>query len=183
MNSKIQILNQSLIHLGQTPIFDFDDGSVYSTIAAVFWAGAVDAVLRGHPWNFAARRQVLARLTEAPAFGYASAFARPADDVRVLEAGTTDYKIEGRLILCDETALTLRYISNQVSITEWDALFCEALSLYLAWKMAYPITKSEAVRDACWQAYVQLLVQGRSVDAQEEPSEDFGDSSLITVRG
>lgn len=183
MNSKLQIINQALVHLGQEPISDLIDGGVYGTIAATFWPGAVDAVLRGHPWNFAGRRQVLPRLMDAPAFGYSSAFALPVDCMRVLEVGTRDYKLEGRQILCNETSLTLRYVSNTVNITGWDSLFCDALGLYMAWKMAYPITKSGEVRDACWKAYVQLLVQARSVDAQEEPADDFEESSLISVRG
>ena len=183
MNSKIQIVNEALVQLGQAPISDMIDGGVYGTVAATFWPGAVAAVLRGHPWNFAARRQTLARVTDAPVFGYASAFALPTDCVRILDAGITDYKVEGRQILCNETSLTLRYVSGTVNITEWDALFCEALSLYMGWRMAYPITKSGEVRDACWKAYVQLLVQARSVDAQEEPADDFGESSLISVRG
>lgn len=183
MNSKIQIINEALVQLGQGPIADLTDGGVYGTVAATFWPGCLSAVLRGHPWNFANRRQILPRLSDAPAFGYASAFVLPADCVRVIEVSTNSYKIEGRQILCDETSLAIRFVSNAVNITEWDPLFCSALSLYLAWRMAYPITKSGEVRESCWQSYVQLLVQARSVDAQEEPADDFGESSLISVRG
>lgn len=182
MNSKIQIVNQALVGLGQEPIATFED-SVYGTIAATFWPGAVSAVLRGHPWNFASRRQVLPKNTVAPPFGYASAFVLPADCVRILDAGTNDYKVEGRQILCNEASLAIRYVSDAINITEWDPIFCEALGLYLRWNMAYPITKSGTVQEACWKAYVQLLVQARSVDAQEEPMDDFGESSLIGVRG
>jgi hypothetical protein len=183
MNSKIQIVNQALVQLGECPISDMSDGTKYALIASTFWAGAVAAVLRGHPWNFASRRQMLAKLDAAPPFGFGAAFQLPADCLRVLEASADSYKIEGRQILCDETTLTLRYVSGSVAVAEWDAIFCEALSIFLAWKMAYPVTKSEAVRDACWQCYVQILAQGRAVDAQEEPADDFGYSDMIGVRG
>lgn len=185
MNSKIQIINQALVQLGEAPIASLDDGSKYALIATTFWAGSVAAVLRGHPWNFAARRQVLAALSDAPPYGFARAYQLPAECLRVLEVSADSYKIEGRQILCDDDTLTLRYISGAVNITEWDAIFCDALALHLAWKMAYPITKSEAVRDALWSAYVQVLAQGRAVDAQEEPADDFGfaGSTLVGVRG
>lgn len=182
MNSKIQIVNQALVQLGERPIDDFDETKA-AIVMATFWPGSVDSVLRGHPWNFATRRQVLARIANAPPFGFGSAFVLPADCVRVLEVMATEYKLEGRCILCDEHSLAVRYVSSAIPITEYDSIFCDALSLYLAWKGAYPITKSNSVAEACWTAYTQLLAQARTVDAQEEPPDDFGESSMINVRG
>ena len=182
MNSKVQIVNQALVVLGEAPLDIFPNGSKYSTIAATLWDSSLDAVLRSHPWNFAVKREILPELADPPKYDYSAAFNLPTDCLRILDVETDDYRVEGRTILADESSLSIRYIARIVDVTVYDSLFIEALSTYLAWRMAYSITKSEAVRDANWNAYKEIMGLARVVDAQEEPTPEFEESSLITVR-
>lgn len=182
---QVGICNTALGLIGAAPINKINDGSKASTLCGVFWDGAVREVLRGHPWNFAIRRAQLPALAEPPAFGYSGAFRLPTDWLRTLEViGQDDYRHEGGVILANAASLRLKYIAVVSDVDRFDALFTAALAANLSFKLAYPLTQSSAQQDAQWKLYTQQLAQARSVDAQEDPSEDFfEESSLITARG
>ena len=184
MENLVEIVNNALIFLGERPIQSLEQPTQPAVLAAALWPGCRDEVLRAHPWNFAIKRAVLAPLAEAPAFGYGQQFALPADWLRTLDTDirNKDYKMEGRRILCNATSLQLRYVARIDEVRDWDALAASAAARCLASKLAYPLTKSASLQDAQWQLYVQVLGQARSVDAQEDPADEFEESSLLSVR-
>lgn len=183
MENQLEVVNNALIYLGEPPLQELGlEKPGASAAAGALWNGALKEVLRSHPWNFAVRRVQLAPLAVAPSYGFSYQYQRPADWLRTLETSARDYRHEGKLILCDASALNLRYIARIDDLTVWDALACAALARNLAAKLAYPLTQSTSLQQAQWEMYVALLNQARGVDAQEEPSEDFEESSLITAR-
>ena len=184
-SSVVEICNNALGLLGDYIIDNFNDNTMTpARLCNTFYRGARDAVLRLHPWNFAVRRVRLAPRSESPVYGYSNAFPKPPELLRLLEVcGITDYKTEGRDILCDATGISIRYIYKNESVVEYDSLFVEALTAYMAWKLAYPITKSSTVRKEMWDMFTQILQVAKSVDAMEEPQDTIGDFPLINVRG
>lgn len=182
MKSAIQIINQALIFLGEAPIESANIGTKAAIAAQTVYEPTVDEVLRAHPWNFAVKRQTLPPLADAPPFGYAYQFQRPADWLRTLSCSARDYRMEGGRIHANEESIDLRYIARITDVTLYDALFCTAVARCMSSKLAYPITKSTSKQQAEWELYVQVLGQAKFVDALEEPAEEFEESSLITVR-
>lgn len=182
-DSNIEIINQALGMLGQTPIASLDEGTKQATLAGLFWKLTFDEVLRAHPWNFAITRIHLSPLSDTPAFGYSNAFKLPGDWLRTLECSADDFRMEGGKILCNATGLDLRYIARVTDITVCDSLFIAAVSACMASKMAFPIVNSQAAQQAMWQIYTAQLAQARAVDSQEEPAEELEASSLLSVRG
>lgn len=184
--SEIQICSNALLLLGDSPINSFTDGSDRATLASNLWDNARQAVLRSHPWNCATEMVALAPESTAPAFDWAYQFLLPGDCLRVLfvgEAGVPDdYVIKGRRILADVNPLYLTYITDNEDVASWDAMLVEAMQRYMAFSMAYPITKSGTLRDSFFNEYSNLLKQARSVDGQEEPPQQVGDFPLLSVR-
>lgn len=184
MESVVEVVNNALIFLGERPIQALDQSTQPAVISSILYPSARDEVLRAHPWNFAVKRVELAPLEEPPDFGYGQQFNRPADWLRTLDIDirSQDYKQEGPRILCNATSIRLRYVARIVNPIEFDALFAATLARNLAAKLAYPLTKSTSLQESQWQLYVALLSQARTVDALEEPADEFEESSLLSVR-
>lgn len=182
MNSKIDAVNQALIFIGKDPITALDDGSPVAGKANLLIDSAIDETLRAHPWNFAIKRVVLDPLATAPSFGYTNQFQRPADWVRTMSLSTLDFRREGNSFLANEDQLQLKYIYRVTDLTQWDSLAAAALARNMAAKLAYGLTGSNTTQEAQWQMFAAILKQARFVDAQEEPGEEFEESSLLSVR-
>lgn len=184
--SVVQIASNALLLLGDKPINSFSDDSDRALLASNLWDNARQSVLRGHPWNCAIKRVALAPDVEAPAFDWSYQHSLPGDCLRVLFVGQREapdeYKIEGRKILADTNPVYLEYIFDNEDVASWDSLLVEAMQRYLAFAMAYPITKSNTTRDSMYQEYEKILRQARAVDGQENQNEMAGDSPLLSVR-
>lgn len=125
--------------------------------------------MRRHPWNCAIERLVLAPSTTPNPWGPLNIFPYPKDCLRVLEVGDdVFYRIEGRNLVSSEMSLKLKYVYNLTDVTQMDELLGEAIACYLAWDICYAITQASNARDVAWKAYLAILRDAKSVDAQEE---------------
>ncbi len=181
--SSLGICNNVILSLGGNVITSFDDTTTEGVLCKNLWPQALVALLRLHPWNCAIKRVTLSPDAGVPAYYWTTAFTFPADLLRLLELdGVTEYKIEGRKILCNESTLNIRYVFQNDNLSDWDSLLTEAMTAYMAFKLAYPLTKSNTTRDAQWQLFTNLLRTAKSIDAQEEPGDTMGDFPLINAR-
>jgi hypothetical protein len=184
-SSAVQICSNALLLLGAQTINAFNDNTDRAKIASNLWANCRDAVLRGHPWNCAVKRVQLAADTEGPAFEWTYQYTLPGDFLRLLSLGEegedVPFRLEnGKILTDDECKLT--YIFRNENVNTWDSLLVEAATAYMAFTMAYPITKSASVQEAMGKAYEFKLKQARAVDGQENPPEQFGDYPFIVAR-
>lgn len=183
--SAVQICSNALLLLGAQTINAFNEDNDRAKLASNLWENCRDAVLRGHPWNCAVKRVQLAADVDAPAFEWAYQYTLPGDWLRTLSVGEEGeiiaYQMESGKILCDEE-VKLRYIWKNTNVTTWDSMLVEAVTAYMAFTMAYPITKSASVQDAMANAYQFKLKQARAVDGQENPPEQVGDYPFLDAR-
>lgn len=190
MASKTDICNLALIRLGSLPIVSIDDGSKRANALKAIWDQVRDQVLRDHPWNFAIRRATLARLTEAPAFGYAYAYQIPAGCLRVLGMvydennidPTLEYKVEVGLLLTDEETALIKYIHRETDVGLYDANCCSAIAARLAADLAYNLTASAAMKEQMLKEYERELAAAKAVDAQEDTPEVYETNDWIDAR-
>lgn len=183
MASDITICSNALLKLGAPGISSFSDQTQAASLCANLWPTVRNAVLREHPWNCAVKRVTLSPDTATPSWGYAYQFTLPSDCLRVLEVqDNLDYRIESGKILTGESAVNLKYIYRNIDCGSYDDLLVDALIQRMAAELAYPVTKSSAQQQAESQKYTAIIQKARSVDASEEPTEDFADYPLITQR-
>ena len=184
--SKVNICSNALLLLGDSPISSFNGDSNRALLSSNLWDNARQAVLRAHPWNCAKEMVALAPETGAPAFDWDYKFLLPGECLRVLfvgqEGDPDDYLVNGRRILANVNPLYLTYIYDNTDIASWDASLVQAMEVYMAARMAYPITKSTTLRDSMYAEYANLLKTAKSIDGQEEPPQTVGDSPFITAR-
>ena len=180
---QVSITNSALIKIGAAPIMSLGDDSKEARLASIRFENVRDTVLRMHPWNFAVKRVVSSPITETPAFGYTFFHQIPSDNLRILRINPgfpalsqedgVEYRLEGRLIATDSNSLEIKYISRIEDLTKFDAIAAEALALYLAWDLAYPIVQDLRLKKEILSEFKNTLRKAKSTDGQEEPAQEL----------
>ena len=93
MATEVSICSNALRRLGDDPITSLTDNTERARLCNSFYEDTRDAVLRLHPWNFAITRTSLAKLSDAPAYGFSNQFSLPTSPycLRVLAMEYEDY--------------------------------------------------------------------------------------------
>jgi hypothetical protein len=175
----VAIANLALDLIGSRFIASLDEGTKESKAITRNYDSCRQAVLRDYPWNFATDRIILDTPDATPpAFGYTYRFALPLGFIRVHTVydssgcvlGPGTYTLESGWLFTDHSVVWLRFVFDMDDTTRFDPLFDEALSAYLAWKIAYLVSASETRQKELYAAYVKLLSKAKFVDTVEEPS-------------
>lgn len=185
MPSVVDVCNKALDKLGHGPITSLADGNKAANLCDRNWPLVRDQVLRDHPWNFAVKRAILAPLTDAPLWGFSYCFELPADLLRLVEVrdlSTGEYVVEGRKLLCNSTAVYIRYIQRVEDPNVYDAAFVDSAACRLAFELCEAITQSNTKKEVIFQEYDDSLLRAKRVDAQENPPVQFEEDEWVSVR-
>jgi len=169
MASVVQICNSALNQLGASSITALTEDSKNARICNERYETIRDAVYRSHPWNCLVKRVQLAQDTDTPAWGFTYQYTLPSDCLRVLQIKdyNSDYKIEGRKLLIDESDVYLIYIAIETDVNQLDILLRETISAGLAQDIAYAITSNLQVTKLMAEKYQAKLSEARHTDASE----------------
>ena len=185
MPSSVDICNRALSRIGSARITSLTDDTKRARACNSAFSMVRDEVLRAHPWNAAISRASLAKLVDAPLFGYDAQYQLPGDCLRVLEVydSTEPWVVEGGKILCEEgTPLSIRYIRQEEDTEVWDALLTSAVAARLAVELCEELTQSNTKRDRAAQEYEQILARARMADGQEQSPMPFEEDAWINAR-
>ena len=190
MGSQVDLANESLLLLGANTITSFNDDDSNAVLINRFYASERDALLRSHRWNFAIGNANLASLEATPIVDWEFKFTLPTDPycLRILDVRTVtgdiylDFAIQGRELYTEESTVDITYVQRVEDPTQFDALFYQALVFRLAWKMAYPVTRSSATMSLMGQMYDAVVRDARTVDSQEGTPEIIETDTLTDVR-
>ena len=176
--------------LGANTITSFADDDSNAVLVTRFYGSERDALLRSHRWNFAISTANLASLADTPIIDWQFKFTLPTDPycLRILDVRTVtgdiylDFAIQGRELYTEESTVDITYVQRVEDPTQFDALFYQALVFRLAWKMAYPVTRSSATMSLMGQMYDAVVRDARTVDSQEGTPEIIATDTLTDVR-
>ena len=191
MATEVSICSNALRRLGDDPITSLTDDTERARLCNSFYEDSRDAVLRSHPWNFAITRASLAKLSTAPAYGFANQFSLPTNPycLRVLGMEYEDYifKIEnvathGRVLLTDEATANILYVARITDTNLFDAMFVDVLTQKLAVDLAYPVTNSTTLQTQMQKVFEKKLSEARSIAGQEGFQDDLVSDTFIDFR-
>jgi hypothetical protein len=182
----VSICSNALLMLGDKPINDLTENTDRARLAANLYESVRDAILRGHPWNCCITRVSLAPDSTTPAFDWACQYTLPSDFLKALSVGEagleSEFRIEGRKLLCDDNPALLRYIAKNTNPATWDTCLVDVVTTAMAARMAYPITQSATLAQTLEQTAELTLKRAKSVDGQDDTGEAFGDERLFAAR-
>lgn len=169
MASVISICNTALTHVRTKRIRSLLDDSEEARLCNLFYEDARDEVLQSHPWNCASKRASLARLSDAPAWGFANAYALPSDCLRVLrmENHRSRWKIESGNLLTDEGTAKVLYIRRIDDPNQFPPLVAQLIAYRLAITIAPRLAKADSLIQYLKDDYEKHARTARSADAQE----------------
>tara|TARA_R110002020_G_scaffold132738_1_gene296310 strand:+ start:3685 stop:4266 length:582 start_codon:yes stop_codon:yes gene_type:complete len=169
MASVVDICNGALNQLGASTILSLTEDSKNARLCNARFTQVRDSIFRSHPWNCLQKRVQLAADTATPAWGFTKQYTLPADCLRLLTIldYDSDYKVEGRKILTDNSSLKILYIGRIEDPNEYDELLRETLSAALAADIAYAITSSNPLTANMYNLLRDKLREARFVDSTE----------------
>ena len=186
MASFVEIASNALRLLGDDPITSFSDDTERARLVNAIYEEMRDEVSRAAVWNCCKARQVLASLSETPAFGWAYYHQLPADCLRVVDvlSGDTriDHTIEGRRLMTDVSSVNLIFLQRVTDPNELDVLFISAYTARIAAELALPISGSNTVATAMWTAYDKKITEARTIDSQEGTPANLDAQSIMDAR-
>ncbi|WP_415718287.1 hypothetical protein [Maridesulfovibrio sp.] len=183
--SEVKICNLALRKLGARLIESLSDTSQEAVTCNLFYEQVRDAVLREHPWNFAASRTRLARLADEPAFGYAHQYQIPADCLHLRQLNTPDdeFVVEGDKILTDRDSASAVYTKKVTNPVLFDPAFVMAFAARMAAEMADDITGSTSKAREMWTLYLNAMQSARLADSAEGREDNILNDPWLEARG
>jgi len=178
-NSETEVVNSALAKIGEDPITSLLENRRAARFAGRQYPLIRDALLRRYRWNFAIGRVTLAPEATAPDTGFTNKFMFPPDALKIIgifdenelqqnyTASRIPHKIEGKFVLTDDDTLPLIYIKRVTDVSQFDALFVEALAWKLAIDLSYPLTTTKKTREDAVIGYKDAIKEATLADAIE----------------
>jgi hypothetical protein len=187
MNSKTEIANAALTEVGANPITDLDsDTTTQGVVVRRWYAHTKDLLLRHYTWNFSLARQALSQDATGPSFEFSNSYTLPTDPycLRALSMynSSSEWKVEGRKLLTDDSSVNLKYVSRVSNPVEFDDLFTDALIFRLAANIAFPIMRDRLLVRELLVIYEAKIQEARTADAQEGTFNVMRNRVLTVVR-
>lgn len=183
--SNVEVCNLALTKIGEEPIISLTEDSKAGRLCNLHFNRTRNMTLRSHSWNFAIKREDLAKSTTDPEYKFTAKFALPVDLIRLLDTNLLndqDYKVEGKFILVNADSIKIKYIYEVTDPSEFDELFIETLSCKLAAELAIPLADNVNLADFMYQQYAAKLRTARSIDATEGYPEYLEASTWLDSR-
>ena len=189
MPSKVDICNEALNLLGANTIASLTETSTTAVLCNRIYDTELDYLLRQHPWNSAIREANLAAVTGTPVVGWLYKFLMPTDPycLRVINVydtsdNETNFECRARHIYADVSSIDIIFVGRITDPNEFDAMFMKTLVDLLAYRMAFPITRSRETTEAMFQMFRNSMADAMSVDSQERTPEEIQSETLLDAR-
>lgn len=184
--------------LGQNQIQNLTENTLEAQACNVFYDSARDSVLRMIKPPFIITRAIPGVLLAPPLSGlYNYAYALPADLLLMLELGTSlntgqpqgayqdslAWTVEESSLLTNQPILWQRYLQKVTGVEAlMDEGFVQAFAAYLASRIAYTITESNAKVGMAMQLYGALKEEAENVYGQSQSTQQTYNTQLLSNR-
>lgn len=199
MTTKVSICNMALTHISaKALISNLDtDTSVEAKTCRVFYDECLRFVLSDVDWGFARKRSTLALLGEDAPDDWDYVYGYPNDCLKAREIFDGSrrknrlripFEIslneDGTLktILTDQASAQLRYTRNITDPNLFTPSFAMMMSYYMAYLIAYPLTKKASVTDKQLKDYQAHKVFAEVANAEEEEWDEMPEGEFIAGR-
>jgi len=189
MTSKVEIANQALMEIGDTPINSFDEGSPSANVISQVYDFVARQVMAEGAWSSCTFRASLNKLSETPVFGFNNKFQLPTEPeaIKILSINNekindVKYEIEQDKLLIDESAVSVKYIGFLTDPASYGIYLAETIVFALAARIAFRLTGMASVSKLKYQQYFQVLSLNLGKDGAQGSFRTFHSDALTQVR-
>lgn len=184
MATKIQLISNALILIGDLPITSLTGNSRAQTVANNLYDNIVQSELTKYRWGFAKKKAQL-DLTAGDPVGteWSSIYQLPSDLLFLIKINPqVPYSLYGdKLYANTKSALYADYIYNAPE-SKWPVYFSKMIEYKLAMDFAPSIRDSAASMEANAGQYLNASRMARFTDAQQYPTTPIVDRPFVDVR-
>jgi hypothetical protein len=184
MASKIQLISNALILIGDLPITSLSGNTRGQTVANALYDNIVQNELSKFRWGFA-RKQAQLSLTSTTPIGteWQSVYQLPSDMLTLIKVDPSiNYQILGDKVYCNYSGnLYCDYIAN-VAESGWPVYFSKMIEYALAMDFAPSIRDSASAMQLLANQYLNASRMARFTDSQQHPQTPIQDRPFINVR-
>ena len=187
--SKIEVINRSLLKLGEAPISSFNS-AVYGKSYEVSYDDMKKMLLSMYPWRFAVTEKKLAK-DIAPYNGKAK-YCLPSDYLMLLKVYgsnlaeadyTVDYEIVENFVVADcENGIVIEYVKNIDDDKKFSQLFREALVAKIASEISMRVKHSLELKQIFENEFYNLIRQAELNNEIIKDVENMPDNSWLLCR-
>jgi hypothetical protein len=183
MASKIELISNALILIGDLPINTLTGNSRAQTVAANLYENIVLNELTKFRWGFARRKAQLSLLTGEPIEEWEKAYQLPSDILTLIKVSpNVNYQVYGSKAYTNYAqALYCDYIAN-VAESEWPSYFNKMIEYALARDFASSIRDSASSADRMAAEYLNASRMARYTDAQQHKTVAIVSRPFVDVR-
>jgi hypothetical protein len=184
MASKIQLISNALILIGDLPVTSLDGNTRAQVVASNLYDGIVQNELSKYRWGFARRKAQLSKLVETPIGNeWSTMYQLPADMLVLIKLNpNTRYQILGDKIYINyDGPLYCDYIAN-VPEHDWPPYFSKMIEYSLGMDFAPSIRDSAVSMELLANQYTNASRMARFTDSQQHPQTPIQDRPFINVR-
>jgi len=195
VDSPVALCNLALGHVGKSFISALDENSAEAAACALYWPVARQTMLQASLWTFALRRIDLAQIENDFPIAYSHAYAYPVNALRVVRLFPADrfvrrrgrpepdFEVREGKIYTFEPAVAAEVLVDVEDVTQYPALFVQALSYHLAEFLARVLVRAPALarematfRDTALAAAVAADAAQDMKSYLQEPPDDYSDA-------
>lgn len=181
MASKLDIINQAFVLLGEKPVADLN--KPVGIIAETVYKTTLSDLLTSHRWRFAVKKVALVEAAGSPVNEWSKHFTLPTDMLVMFRTYPgSSYEIFEDKLLTNGTSVSIDYMFNPGE-KKFPEYFVRALSAKLASVMALAITNDKKMAEM--QDINAMVAAGsaKNKDSQGRPATPIQSRPFIDVRG
>jgi hypothetical protein len=182
--SKIDLISNALILIGDSPINSIEDNTRAAQVGANLYDNIVQNELSKHRWGFARRKAQLSLTTDTVIDNeWRSVYQLPTDLITLIKIKpNTDYQIYGDKVYCNlNSAVYCDYIAN-VTENNWPIYFSKMIEYALAKDFATSIRDSSSSRIEMSNEYIIASRMARFTDSSQHPQTPIVHSPFTDIR-
>ena len=184
MSSKIQLISNALILIGDLPVTSLDGNERPKVVARNLYDNIVQNELTKYRWGFARRKAQLSLTAEVPVgTEWQSVYQLPSDMLVLIKLNPNiKYQVLGDKVYCNNKGpMYCDYIAN-VPENEWPVYFSKMIEYALGMDFAPSIRDSAVSMELLANQYQNASRMARFTDAQQHPQTPIQDRPFINVR-
>ena len=181
--TKIGIVSDALILLGEKPLNTESDNRYGATVGLNLFELIYENELQSNPWRFAANKRALSQLVDTPLNEFQYAYQLPSDmllPLGIYPPGAR-YEIYGSHLYTDATSVDFEYLYKP-AVSAMPAYFRQLMVYAMARDMVKPLTESDNGVQIMESKYAMQRARAMYADAQGRPNRSIYHSPFTQVR-
>ncbi|NIR92162.1 MAG: hypothetical protein GWO08_00350 [Gammaproteobacteria bacterium] len=183
-SSKLSLINNALILIGDRPLTSLTDGTRAQIAATNLYDNVVENELSKHRWGFARKKIEISKDVAAPVGDeWQTTYTLPADMITLIKLEPLiKYQILGDKVYCNYSGTLYAEYIHKPSEGDWPPYFCKMVEYALGMDFAPSIRDSATSMDLLAGQYQNASRMARYTDSQQHPQSSIAYRPFIDVR-